>query len=165
MRWSCIWMKPKAWGSKFCSQILTPQISNLASLIGNILFGLQGIKNVGLAALEDIMAVRAKKTFTDLIDFCTRVDLRTVNKRVIESLICAGAFDALPGSRAQKYQDLAKIMETAAEKKKELQTGQISLFGNFSCNKHASTTEQSARTNFRPAQNGQTKKNLNVKKK
>jgi len=94
-----------------------------------IIFGLQGIKNVGLAALNDIMEVRAKKPFSDLVDFCTRVDLRTVNKRVIESLIYAGAFDTLPGSRAQKFNDLAKIMEAAAEKKKELQTGQTSLFG------------------------------------
>lgn len=114
-------------------KILQPDINRssiqFSVVEGNILFGLQGIKNVGLAALDDLMAIRTKKPFTDLLDFCTCVDLRTVNKRVIESLICAGAFDMLPGSRAQKYQDLAKIMETAGEKKKEQQTGQTSLFG------------------------------------
>ena len=88
------------------------------------------------------MNVRAKKPFTDILEFCTRVDLRTVNKRVIESLICAGAFDTLPGSRAKKYQDLAKIMETAAEKKKEQQTGQTSLFGQLLA-KNSSNTDTS----------------------
>lgn len=96
---------------------------------GALLFGLQGIKNVGDAALENIMQVRATKPFKDLYDFCLRVDLRAVNKRVIESLICSGAFDELPGHRAQQYQELAKIMDLATEKKKELQTGQTSLFG------------------------------------
>ena len=127
-------------------KILQPDINSstiqFSVVDGNILFGLQGIKNVGLAALEDIMNVRAKKPFTDILEFCTRVDLRTVNKRVIESLICAGAFDTLPGSRAQKYQDLAKIMETAAEKKKEQQTGQTSLFGQLLA-KNSSNTDTS----------------------
>lgn len=113
--------------------ILQPNINTstiqFSVVDGNILFGLHGIKNVGLAALEDIMNVRSKKPFTDLLDFCTSVDLRTVNKRVIESLIASGAFDTMPGSRAQKYQDLAKIMDIATDKKKELLTGQTSLFG------------------------------------
>jgi len=94
-----------------------------------ILFGLQGIKNVGLAALEDILVQRKKNLFVDLLDFCTRIDLRTANKRVIESLICAGAFDALPGSRSQKYDELHTIIELALEKKQAAKTGQISLFG------------------------------------
>ena len=114
-------------------KIIQPDINTSAiqfSVVDNaIVFGLHGIKNVGMAALEDIMSVRAKKPFIDLLEFCTRVDLRTVNKRVIESLICAGAFDSLPGSRSQKSQELATIMEQATEKKKEQQTGQISLFG------------------------------------
>lgn len=96
---------------------------------GGLLFGLQGIKNVGEAALENIMQVRAIKPFKDLYDFCLRVDLRAVNKRVIESLICSGAFDEMSGHRAQQYQELTKIMDLATEKKKELQTGQTSLFG------------------------------------
>ena len=120
----------KSMGIKILQPDINRSITNFNVVEGNILFGLQGIKNVGLAALDDIMAVRDKKPFTDIMDFCTRVDLRAVNKRVIESLICAGAFDTMSGSRGQKYQDLAKIMETAAEKKKEQQTGQTSLFGN-----------------------------------
>ena len=95
-----------------------------------ILFGLQGIKNVGLAALENIIAERVKKgPFNSLFDFCNRIDLRTSNKRVIEHLICAGAFDTIPATRAQKVNDLERIMDLAAEQKKAAATGQMGLFG------------------------------------
>lgn len=94
-----------------------------------ILFGLQGIKNVGLAALENIITERtAKGPFTSLMEFCKRIDLRTSNKRVLEHLICAGAFDSLPATRAQKVNDLEKIMDLAAEYKKVIATGQMGLF-------------------------------------
>ncbi len=96
---------------------------------GALVFGLHGIKNVGLSALENILAERQKKPFIDLLDFCIRVDLRTVNKRVIENLICAGAFDECAGNRAQKYIELAIILERALEKKREFATGQMDLFG------------------------------------
>jgi DNA polymerase-3 subunit alpha len=96
---------------------------------GKILFGLQGIKNVGLAALEVIIKTRQEKPFFDLLDFCTRVDLRTVNKRVIESLIATGAMDCFAGNRAQKTNELEKIMSVALEKKEASLTGQTSLFG------------------------------------
>jgi DNA polymerase III subunit alpha len=94
-----------------------------------ILFGLQGIKNVGNTALENIIAEREKKKFVDILDFCTRIDLRTANKRVIESLIYAGALDSLPGNRAQKFTELDKILKLAADAKKQAATGQMSMFG------------------------------------
>src|SRR5690606_38983149 len=76
-------------------EILSPNINTsvieFSVTDGKILFGLQGIKNVGLASLENIIAQREKKgPFKDLLDFCKRVDLRTTNKRVIQNLICAG---------------------------------------------------------------------------
>ncbi len=95
---------------------------------GKILFGLQGIKNVGLAALENIIEKRTEKPFTDLLDLCIRVDLRTANKRVLEHLVFAGALDSLPGNRAQKTAELGTVMETAIEKKRALETGQMGLF-------------------------------------
>ena len=94
-----------------------------------IVFGLQGIKNVGSAALENIIAERAKKPFTDLLDFCNRIDLRAVNKRVIESLIYAGAMDCLPGNRAQKAAELDKIIDMAHAQQAAAKTGQMGLFG------------------------------------
>jgi len=97
---------------------------------GNILFGLQGIKNIGHISLENIIAEREKEgPFKDLLDFCIRIDLRTSNKRVLENLIFAGAFDTLEGTRTQKYAELAQIMDRAVEIKKQRETGQMSMFG------------------------------------
>lgn len=96
---------------------------------GGILFGLQGIKNVGDTALRGILEERDKESFKDLLNFCKRVDLRTVNKRVIENLICAGAMDAFPGNRAQKTAELEKVMALAHEYKEQQRTGQMDLFG------------------------------------
>lgn len=107
-----------------------------------IVFGLQGIKNVGLAALENIIAERTQKgPFTSLFDFCSRIDLRTSNKRVIEHLICAGAFDGLPATRAQKVNDLEKIMDLATEQKKAAATGQMGLFGSATESSETSSTD------------------------
>ncbi|MDZ4150477.1 MAG: hypothetical protein U1E01_05240, partial [Methylicorpusculum sp.] len=112
--------------------ILPPNINTSAiefSVVNNaILFGLQGTKSVGMASLENIMQEQAKKPFTDLLNFCTRIDLRTSNKRVLENLIYAGAFDTLPGNRAQKIAELETIMDRAAEYKKSAATGQMGLF-------------------------------------
>jgi DNA polymerase-3 subunit alpha len=96
---------------------------------GAILFGLKGIKNVGNTSLQNIIAERDKKPFIDMLDFCTRVDLRTSNKRVLENLIAAGAMDTLPGNRAQKTNELDKIIDFAQQKKEAEKTGQMDLFG------------------------------------
>lgn len=112
--------------------LISPNINqsqiDFDAIRGSILFGLRGIKNVGSAALETVLAERNKKPFVDLLDFCSRVDLRTVNKRVIENLIYAGAFDELPGNRAQKTEELETIIEKALELKKTRTTGQLGLF-------------------------------------
>ena len=103
----------------------------------NILFGLQGIKNVGLAALETIVSERKKKgPFIDLLDFCKRIDLRTANKRVVENLIYAGALDNLPGNRAQQHHELTHIIEQAIAYKKDSATGQMGLFASMNNNKN-----------------------------
>lgn len=116
--------------------VLPPDINHsqvdFSVVEGAIRFGLHGIKNVGKAALHDIIAERKKGTFKDMFDFCKRVDMRTCNKRVIESLICAGAFDSLPGYRAQKFDELPKILDQALEKKKAEKTGQMGLFASNS---------------------------------
>jgi DNA polymerase-3 subunit alpha len=95
---------------------------------GSIRFGLTGIKNLGGASIDDMVREREKRPFSSLSDFCSRVDLRTCNKRVIENLICAGAFDGLPGYRSQKYDELARVIDHALQKKKERETGQLGLF-------------------------------------
>lgn len=96
---------------------------------GEIRFGLIGIKNAGEAGLQNCLDERIHHgPFKDLLDFCCRVDLRTCNKRFIESLIAAGAFDSLPGNRAQKTVELGTIIDRALEKKEALLTGQMGLF-------------------------------------
>lgn len=113
-------------------EILPPTINEsdieFITLEKKLRFGLQGIKNVGHAALENILNERRKNKFKDFFDFCKRIDLRICNKRVIESLIYAGTFDEFPGNRAQKIEELPKIIDLALEIKKAEKTGQMGLF-------------------------------------
>lgn len=95
---------------------------------GHIRFGLAAVKNVGTLAVENIMAVRKERPFDSLLDFCRRVDLRVCNKRVIESLLQAGAFDRLPGHRAQLLAMLDETVDAAAKWRKERDELQIQLF-------------------------------------
>lgn len=103
-------------------------VDMMNSLSGAIRFGLAAVKNVGTQAMESIMAVRQEKPFDSLLDFCRRVDLRVCNKRVIESLIQAGAFDSLPGHRAQLLAMLDETVEAALKWRKEREDLQIQLF-------------------------------------
>ncbi|GGF92333.1 DNA polymerase III subunit alpha [Paenibacillus aceti] len=95
---------------------------------GVIRFGLAAIKNVGTQAMESILKERQERPFDSLLDFCRRVDLRVCNKRVIESLIQGGAFDSLPGHRAQLLAMLDETVEAAAKWRKERDDLQIQLF-------------------------------------
>jgi DNA polymerase-3 subunit alpha len=95
----------------------------------SILFGLGAVKNVGEGAIQNILAARqADGPFTSLADFCQRVDLRIVNRRALEALICAGAFDCISGNRKQLIADLDPILSWAAQRAKSKAIGQASLF-------------------------------------
>ena len=94
-----------------------------------IRFGLAAIKNVGTQAIQGLMKEREGGPFTDLLDLCQRVDLRVVNKRVLESLIQAGAADSLPGHRAQLLAALDETVEAALKWRKEREELQIEMFG------------------------------------
>jgi DNA polymerase-3 subunit alpha len=93
-----------------------------------IRFGLSAIKNVGKAAIESILGARKDKLFTGLADFCSRVNLSTVNKKTMESLIKAGAMDTF-GSRASLLIAFPEIVVKASQLKKQESEGQGSLFG------------------------------------
>jgi DNA polymerase-3 subunit alpha len=96
---------------------------------GTIRFGLAAIKNVGEAAMESILATRAADgAFTTLEDFCARVDPRLVNRRVIESLIKAGAFDSVGVVRAQLLASLDAAMEAGQRQQRDRAEGQSSFF-------------------------------------
>lgn len=107
---------------------LSNQNSDADTVTGAIRFGLAAVKNVGTQAMESIMIVRQERPFDSLLDFCRRVDLRVCNKRVIESLIQAGAFDTLPGHRAQLLAMLDETVEAALKWRKEREDLQIQLF-------------------------------------
>jgi len=91
-----------------------------------IRFGLAAIKNVGETAITSIVA---SKPFKSLFDFCERVDLRTVNKRVIESLVKAGAFDSVETNRSLLYANIDRAMDWGQRKQREREIGQGGLFG------------------------------------
>jgi DNA polymerase-3 subunit alpha len=94
-----------------------------------IRFGLAAIKNVGEAAMESILATRAAEgSFRTLDDFCARVDLRLVNRRVIESLIKAGAFDSLGMPRAHMLAQTDGALEAGQRVQRDRNEGQGSFF-------------------------------------
>ena len=97
----------------------------------NIRFGLAAIKNVGLAAIDSIISVRQDAKFTSFMDFLSRVDLRKVNKRVIESLIKCGAFDSLGYKRSQLMEHYEEAMDEAQRSQKEKLSNQSSFFDQF----------------------------------
>jgi DNA polymerase-3 subunit alpha len=97
-----------------------------------IRFGLAAVKNVGGNAIESITKARAEVggRFTNIWEFCEKVDLRVMNKRVIESLIKAGALDSL-GKRGPLMNAVDKAMERAQKAQRDAAQGQTGLFGLF----------------------------------
>jgi DNA polymerase-3 subunit alpha len=102
----------------------------------SIRFGLAAIKNVGHNAIDSIIKAReelqaaGKQGFVSLWEFCDKVDLRLMNKRVLESLCKAGALDAF-GPRARVFAALDKAMERAQKSQRDAAAGQSGLFGMF----------------------------------
>jgi DNA polymerase III subunit alpha len=93
-------------------------------------FGLAAIKNVGEGAVEAILEVRKESgRFHSLFDFCERVDLRAVNRRVIESFVKSGSFDSLEPQRSSLFAAIDRAMETGQKQQRDREQGQHSLFG------------------------------------
>jgi DNA polymerase-3 subunit alpha len=96
-----------------------------------IRFGLAAVKNVGHNAIESIVAGRQKLgPYENIFQFCENVDLRMLNKRVLESLIKSGAMDSL-GSRSQLMAVIDKAIERAQKTQRDAECGQHGLFGVF----------------------------------
>jgi len=103
-----------------------------------IRFGLGAIKNVGANAVESIKAARtAGGNFTSLYDFCERVDLSAVNRRMIESFIKAGALDSLGAARAQLFAVIDGAMEIGTRAQKDRASGQSGLFADLAAHEPA----------------------------
>ena len=95
-----------------------------------IRFGLAAVKNVGEKAVEVILESREREgPFTSIFDFCCRVDLTAVNRRVLESLIKCGAFDSTHTSRARMLAALDEAMRSGQASQRDRNSSQIDIFG------------------------------------
>lgn len=94
-----------------------------------VLFGLKAIKNLGEAAINAIVEERQKNgPFTNIYNFCSRLDSTAVNKTVLESLIASGAMDELEGTRAQKWAVIEEALSYNTGEQRDKRVGQTSLF-------------------------------------
>jgi len=96
---------------------------------GKVRFGLAGVKNVGVGAILDILEARKAGPITGFGDLLERVNLTKVNKKVLEALIQAGAFDSLKLPRARLWEGLEGALEKAQNLKRSQDTKQMSMFG------------------------------------
>jgi DNA polymerase-3 subunit alpha len=115
-------------------QVLAPDVNESGykfSVVGDrrIRFGLGAVRNVGEGAIASIIAGRQAAPYRSLVELCERVDLRLCNKRVIESLIEAGACDSLGGERSQLVAALDHAFSEAQVRQQERLSGQHALFG------------------------------------
>src|SRR5687767_5040966 len=115
-------------------EVLPPDVNESGfkfTVVGDrrIRFGLGAVRNVGWGAIESIIAARSDAPFTVLADFVQRIDLRLCNKRVLESLVAAGACDSLGGHRRQLIEALESALGEAQLLQEEREAGQASLFG------------------------------------
>ena len=114
-------------------EVTRPDINNSFSDFtvkeGKILFGLSAIKNVGSKAVEEIIRAREEEgPFSNIFEFCRRVNLRVVNHRVIEQLINSGAMDTFLKNRASMMFVLDKAIEAGQRVQEERETGQMNMF-------------------------------------
>jgi DNA polymerase III subunit alpha len=96
---------------------------------GVIHYALAALKGVGAQAVKAIIAGRRERPFRDLADFAQRVTPQALNKRVLESLVAAGAFDSLEGDRSRAFAAIDAILGTAQRHHESASVGQNELFG------------------------------------
>jgi DNA polymerase III subunit alpha len=96
----------------------------------DIRFGLAAIKNVGEGAVEVVIeARRGGSRFRSLFDLCDRVDVRAVNRRVVEGFVKSGSFDAVDPRRSALFAAIERAMEAGQKRQRDREAGQSSLFG------------------------------------
>ncbi|MGH9389704.1 MAG: DNA polymerase III subunit alpha, partial [Vicinamibacteria bacterium] len=120
-------------------QVLPPDINeselDFAVVKDKIRFGLGAVKNVGESAIESMLQARGKiGSFRSLVDLTEEVDLRLVNKRVLESLVKSGSFDSLGVLRSQLAAVIDRALDAGQQLQRERESGQGSLLGLFGDN-------------------------------
>ncbi|NOY08987.1 MAG: DNA polymerase III subunit alpha [Spirochaetes bacterium] len=114
-------------------KVLPPDINlskrDFSVSAGRIVYGLRGIKNVGKAAVEEIIRKREEAgRFKSFIDFLENVSLKTVNRKVVETLVFSGVFDSFKENRATLVHNLDRVLDIVAKTKEGKKYGQTSLF-------------------------------------
>ena len=97
--------------------------------LNRICYALAALKGVGDSAVQHIVEVRGDKPFESIEDFCLRIDPKQVNRRVFESLICAGAFDCFGRDRAELVGGLDRVLGYAQRAQENAVSGQSDMFG------------------------------------
>ena len=113
--------------------VLPPDINqsswSFTAVEGSIRFGLGAVKGIGESAVEAVLEARREVgSFRSLAHFATEVDLKSLNHKAMESIICAGCFDTLGFSRRDLLSSLDRILDYAQRKRREKEAGQGSLF-------------------------------------
>ena len=96
--------------------------------LGEVIYGLGAIKGLGEGPIESILEARKEGPFTDLFDFCERIDLRKVNKRALDALIRSGAFDSLGEDRALLLASMQEAVKSADQSASNRDAGMMDLF-------------------------------------
>ncbi len=115
--------------------IVSPDVNRsghpfIAEPPATVIYGLGAIKGVGRGAVETLVAARERDgAFSDLLDFCRRVDLHRVNRRVVEALIVSGAMDSFGDNRASLMHGLPDVLRAAEQESRDRAAGQVDLFG------------------------------------
>jgi DNA polymerase-3 subunit alpha len=104
---------------------------------GKVRYGLAGVKNVGLGAIQEILEARGPGRFESFRDFLERISLNKVNRKVLEALIMAGAFDGLQPRRARLLAGLEDALEKVSHLKRLQASKQMSMFGGLAEPVHA----------------------------
>ena len=113
--------------------VLPPNVN--ASLVdftvenGGVRFALSAVKNVGEGAAESVVAARKEGRFLSLDDFCSRVDMKTANKRAVESFIKSGSFDSVDPRRHVLFSELEAALDRSSRLRADREAGQSNLFG------------------------------------
>ncbi len=116
-------------------EVLPPDVNNPSVTFdvqkGKIRFGMSAIKNVGISAVEEIIRTREKigRGFTSIFDFCANVDTHIVNKRALEGLVLAGAFDSINNIRARQLVAVESAIDYGTKARNTSLTSENSLFG------------------------------------
>jgi DNA polymerase-3 subunit alpha len=128
----CTWPSAAGWASRCCRPDVNSSVARFSSVGDDIRFGMAAVRNVGHNVVESIVRVRKEKgAYTDFYDFLRKVDAVVCNKKTIESLIKAGAFDSMGHTRRGLLAVHADAIDSFLDVKRNEAVGQFDLFADL----------------------------------